>query len=323
MQSWVINGTKKISLHLEDANECNLKENARIKISKVPLCKSDIACYENKYDNLPIIPGRSAIGLISECDDLSFRKGQRVYVSPYTKENNRIFVNAKDIDGYLSDYQTAPLSSISIVPESIPDDSFCFVEDIALCIKTIKLLEIKTTNYVLLYGATCLNILLAQMCLYHQAIPIIIDTDKESLDIDEYHGIYYTINPKIDNVSERLIEITAGAMADKLIVDIDALEDIPSDILKYISQNGKAAFIGFNTTIDKTNIDISSIINKRLTIYGINDGIGEIEPAINMLATGIVKVDNLLDKVYDISQVKDAFLDLSSKKIRFKSIVHC
>lgn len=323
MQSWVINGTRKIIPHIDEAVECSLRENARIKISKVPLNKSDISCYENKYDNLPIIPGKSALGFISECNNPQYRKGQRVFLSPYSKNESGIFKKAKDIDGYLSDYQTAPLSCISLLPETVQDDSFCFVEDIALCIKGIKLLEIKATNYVLLFGATALNILFAQLCLYHQAIPIIIDSDEESLKIAEEYGIYYVINTKIELLHDRIVEITSGAMADKLIIDTDATPDITEDILKFVSLNAKVGFIGFDTTIDKINIDISNVMNKRLSVFGINDGIGEIDPAINMLATGIIKTDNLVEKIYDISQVQDAFLDISSKKTRFKTIIHC
>lgn len=323
MQSWVINGTKKVILHQSESSEVNLKTHAKVKIARACLCQSDISCYENKYKNLPIIPSRSALGFISESSDIALSKGQRVFLSPYTKFDKDIVINGRDIDGYLSDFASVPLKNIYMVPESIPDESFTFIEDIALALKVCEILDIKETDYVLLYGATALNIILAQFCLYYQAIPIIVDSDKDALNIAEEYGIYYTINSQNESAYQRLTEITAGELAKHIVIDTDVFPEIDPDILRFVSTNGKVGLLGYNTAIDKMKMDISYVIQKRLTIYGFNDGIGELETAINMLATGIIKVDSLLEKMYEFEEVQDAFMQLSSKKSRFKSIVRC
>lgn len=323
MQSWVINGTKKITLHQSESSDINLKTQAKVKVARASLCQSDIGCYENKYNNLPIIPSRSALGFISESSDISLSKGQRVFLSPYTKKGDEVFVNGKDLDGYLSDFSTTSLKNIYVVPESISDEAFTFIEDIALDIKVCEILNIKETEYVLLYGATALNIILAQFCLYYQAIPIIIDSDKDALNIAEEYGIYYTINSKNESAYQRLTEITAGELAKHIIIDTDVFPEIDPDILKFVSNNGKVGLLGYNTALENIKLDISYVVKKRLTIYGFNDGIGEIETAINMLATGIIKVDSLIEKIYDFSKIQDAFMELSSKKSRFKSLVRC
>ncbi len=323
MQSWVINSEKKITLISEESADFNQKTHAKVKIARASLCQSDIAAFNARYDNLPIIPSRSALGMISESKNQAFSKGQRVYISPYVKREKKIYINGKDFNGYLSDFVVVSNDNIYSIPEMIPDEDFTFIEDIAMALKTCKLLEIKETQYIVLHGVSTLNIILGQFALYYQAIPIIVDTDDEVLRKAEEKGIYYTINSKKEKVFDRILEITAGNMADHLIIDSDALPQIAPDILKLCAQNAKVAIMGYNTAVADTKIDVSYIVGKRLSMLGINDGIGEIESAINMLATGVIRVNGLVEKLYDFSEVPDVFNALSTVRPRFKYLIKC
>ena len=95
------------------------------------------------------------------------------------------------------------------------------------------------------------------------------------------------------------------------------------EILKSVTIGGTVAFIGYNTTLDNLKMNASYIVSRQLSIFGVNDGIGEIEPAINMLATGVINVEGLLEKMYDFSEVEEMFSTLSTKKHRLKNIVRC
>ena len=324
MQSWNITKNKTIELIQTEQQDVNLREFARVKIARASLCASDIAIYNGKLGELPIVPSRSALGVISESKDKALSKGQRVYLSPYIKKENELYdVKGRNLDGYLSDFAVVPVDNVYIVPESIPDESFTFIEEIAMAIKTCSLLKIKPTQYITLIGATAFNMILGQFALYYQAIPIIIDKSDAALEIAEQHGIYYTINTEKENVTDRIVEITSGNLTENLIIDVDIIRDLDQDILSIVSQNGKIGFVGYNTSLGKMPIDSHFIISKRLSIYGINDGIGEIESAINMLATDVVKVEDLLDKMYDFSEVNTVFKKLASSPIRLKTIIRC
>ena len=324
MQSWVINKAKSITLVQKEPLEVNLKTHARVKIARASLCQSDIAAYQGKLGVFPITPSRNALGMISESKLPSLQKGLRVYLSSYTeKDNNTFEVLGKDIDGYLSDFCVVNNDNIYIVPESIKDEAFTFIEEIAMAIKTCSLISLNKTNYITLFGATSFNIILGQLALYYQAIPIIVDTDEEALDVAEQHGIYYALNSAKENIQERIIEITAGKLADQVVVDCDIFPSIDANILNVAAKYGNVAFVGRDTAIDKFNIDAHFIISKRLSIFGVNDGYGEIETAINLLATEVIDVEGLLEKMYDFSEVQEAFTTLSQKRHRLKNIVRC
>ena len=324
MQSWVVEEAKKITLKQEEQEDVNLRKFARVKIARASICPSDIAIFQGKLGQAPIIPSRSALGVISESKLIDLAKGQRVYLSPYSlSKDNETIIAGKDGNGYLADFSVVPNENIYIVPESIKDEEFTFIEDIAMAIKTCSLINIKETHYVALYGATQFNIILGQFALYYQAIPIIIDSDAQALEIAEQHGIYYTINSAKENVFDRIVEITSGNLVEHMVIDSDIFPDQEQELFKMSAQNGQIAFVGYNTSIEKLRLNASYIISKRLSIFGVNDGIGEIEPAINMLATGVINVNGLLEKMYDFSEVQEMFNTLSTKKHRFKNIVRC
>ena len=324
MQSWVIDSAKKISLLQEEQEDANLRTHARVKIARASLCPSDIAIFQGKLQKQQIVPSRCALGLISESKKPTLAKGLRVFISPYHfDKESKVKIASLDFDGYLSDFAVADNNDIYVVPEYIEDEAVTFIEDVAMAIKTCSLIKIKETHYVALFGATHLNVILGQFALYYQAIPIIIDTDEDALSIAEGHGIYYTINSQKEDVFEKIVEITSGNLVEHIVVDTDIMPNPSAEILKAATIGGTVAFVGYNTTLDNLKLNASYIVSRQLSIFGINDGIGEIEPAINMLATGVINVDDLLEKMYDFSEVEEAFSNLSSKKHRFKNIIRC
>ena len=324
MQSYRI--TKNFTIEPEtEEGSFSLKEYAKIKITRAGVCSSDVVAFAGRSDkvNLPLCPTRIAVGLVSESDDITLRKGQRVMLSPYTRlENGKYIINGLKNDGYLADYVFAPLHNIYTVPTGVSDSAFTFIEDIAMAINVIEKLDVEKTKYVMLYGCTSVNLIIAQLCIYYQAIPIVIDNDNSRLSIAQGLGAYYCINYVEEDVLQKLREITSGKLVEYLILDSDICNEV-GKMLSYVRRNGKVAVVGYNTSKPGLKGDFSPIINKNLTIYGISDGYGEIETAINMLATGTVKIDPLIEQEVDISEAQTTFSALAKQNNYLKTIFKC
>ena len=324
MKSYKITRNFTIEPETEEGSY-SLKEYAKIKITRAGVCSSDVVAYAGKMDNIihPLCPTRIAVGLVSESDDITLRKGQRVMLSPYTRlENGKYQINGLKNDGYLADYVYAPLHNIYTLPTGISDNAFTFIEDIAVAINVIEKLDIEKTKYVMLYGCTSVNLIIAQLCIYYQAIPIMMDDDNSRLSIAQDLGVYYCINYVEEEVLQKLKEITSGKLAEYLIVDSDICNEI-GRMLSYVRKNGKVAVVGFNTSKPSLKGDFSPVVNNKLTLYGISDGYGEIETAINMLATGTVKVDSLIAQEVDISEAQATFSELAKQNNYLKTIFKC
>ncbi|MDE5756737.1 MAG: zinc-binding dehydrogenase, partial [Clostridia bacterium] len=308
--------TKNFTIEEEsEENSLSLKEYAKIKILRAGVCESDVAVFAGRITdaNLPLCPTRIAVGLVSESEDITLRKGQRVMLSPYTRlENGNYVINGLKNDGYLADYVYAPLHNIYTVPLGISDNAFTFIEDIAMAMNIVEKLDIEKTKYVMLYGCTTVNLIIAQLCIYYQAIPIVIDNDSTRLDLARELGVYYAINFVEEDVLQKLKEITSGKLVEYMILSSDVCDEV-GRMLHYVRKNGKVAIVGYNNAIPPLKGDLAPIITNNLTVFGISDGFGEIETAINMLATEVVKVDCLIEQEVDFTDAQQGFSDLAKK----------
>ena len=324
MKSYKITKSFTIEEQIEDSN-ASLKDCAKIKLIRASICPSDVALFQGKTEgvSLPITPCRIAVGLVSESEDIALRKGQRVMLSPYTRlENGSYVINGLKENGYLGDYVYVPLHNIYTIPDGISDNSITFIEDIAMALNVIEKLDVEKTKYVMLYGCTTVNLIIAQLCIYYQAIPIIIDNDNARLSIAQEQGIYYCINYAEEEVLQKIREITSGKLVDYLILDSDICDEI-GRMLHYVRVNGKVAIVGYDKSVQSLKGDFSPVIKNNLTVYGINDGYGEIETAINMLATETVNVDKMIDSIEDIADIQTTLSNLAKTHNYFKTIIKC
>lgn len=318
--------TKNFTIKEEsEETSLSLREYAKIKILRAGVCESDVAAFAGKITDidLPLCPTRIAVGLVSESEDITLRKGQRVMLSPYTRfENGSYVINGLKNDGYLADYVYAPLQNIYTLPLGISDNAYTFIEDIAIATNIVEKLDIDKTQYVMLYGCTSVNLIIAQLCIYYQAIPIVIDNDSSRLDLARELGVYYAINFAEEDVLQKLKETTSGKLVEHMILSSDVCDEV-GKMLHYVRKNGKVAIVGYNKAIPPLKGDLSPIITNNLTVYGISDGFGEIETAINMLATEVVKVDCLIEQEVDYTEAQQVFGDLAKKHNYLKTIFKC
>lgn len=322
MKSLVLTEPKKLEFVLNEETDVP-HDCAKIRIARVSLTSSDVSAFEGKADFYPVVPGRIAMGLVSESSDMTLRTGQRVMLSPYRRSSGSLSVAGVDRNGYLADYVICPLSDIYTMPEGITDESIVFIEDVALAVTVLEKLDINKTQYLLLNGCSCLNLILGQLAIYYQAIPVIIDKDNSMLDLAQDMGIYFTVNPNEENVLQKIKEITSGKMCDCLALDLDSYANAEG-LLDCMKEGGRLCLAGLDKKTEKLTTDFAPVFKKGLEIFGVNNGDGEIETGINMIATQVVKVDGLVKKIVDISECENAFNELcEDEAMTLKTIVKC
>ena len=326
MQSWKLIESKKLELIEATDNDFLQDQNyAKIKISLADITSSDMGVFTGsyKYTQYPIGPGRSAVGYISESANSYYKKGQRIFLTPYQKNKaDKTLIAGTDFDGYLANFATVPTTRIIELPDSVKEDEAIFIDDIALAYSTLSLLNVKQGEYVLLIGSSFKNIIAAQLIIYRQAIPIILDNDDNRLKIAESLGIYYTINKNLKNEKQRIKEITSGNFVKYLIFDTDSFSD-SRDILSYLGQDGKLCFMGFNKMPNALNINIAPLIKNEISIISSNTGKDHITAAINALANSIVDVHNLIENRGELNSADKFINELSTQCTYFKNIIKC
>lgn len=327
MKQWQISA--KETINLVDTTK-DLEEGfVKVKVTKSAISSTDIALYLNKTKtDLPKVPSRIASGLISEASDESgFKKGERVLLSPYINEKENKLNEAEtmsiDFDGYLADYVVVPEDNVYTLPDGVSDEEALFVEYIALASKTLNVLNTQKQDYLAIFGANALSNVIAQLAIYNKIIPILISEDKDKLDIAKKCGIYYLIDSKKENVKNKVKEITGGEFVNSTIFACRATQAPPMafDITKY---NGNVGIIGYNTFVNKLSADMRPILLNNLSIFGINNGMGNIETALNLLANKAVNIDLLINKTYEFDEADKAFnVAVKEQNKYMKLVINC
>lgn len=295
----------------------------KAKITMCNIAPSDVSAYLGKTKKYPIVPGRSAIALVSESNFPAYKQGQRIFLSPYENcENGNFKTRGVEINGYMGDYILTPLSCIYTLPEGITDEEVLFIEDIALAVKVLEKLAVDKAQYIALYGASYINNIIAQLAIYYQTIPIMIDNDEDRLNMAQNCGIYYTVNTGEENVLQKIIEITSGKLADNLIIDADNFTNI-DDMTGLIKKKGKMGLFGYNKYLPNINCNLSKVVANQITVIGINNGNDEIHTAINMLANKIITTNGFIKNTVNIENFPDLMKEMSINPSFMKNIVKC
>lgn len=294
--------------HIENLNRIKLVESVlpkregeiKLKMSKVAISSTDFAYFaageENEHGKSVVVPGHSAVAYVSSEDSAAGLKlGARVVVSPFVRYEEhgvaKVKVLGVDTDGLLGDFASVPEENVYALPDGIPDDEAIFAEYIALGNNVLNSMEADKGDFVVIVGASTLGLVLSQLALYYQMIPILVDLDAEKLALAASWGVYYLLNPTYDNLERRVEEITGGRMAEASVYVGDG---VPFDCaFRLVKDKGEVVVSGYSVRAGH-NADVADILAKQLRVIGVADGYGEMSSAINLLANRIVKTEGLI-----------------------------
>lgn len=324
MNVWKISAPNSISM--EESNVEMVSGTAKIKITRLGLTSTDLSIYSGQTDiALPIVPGRIATGLVSEMPEGSkLKKSERVLLSPYELTLKGDYkIKGVDVDGYLGDYAVVPESCVYPLPDGVTDEQAVFTEYIAIANSTITKLDLKTQQYVAILGANALGIIMAQLAIYYQAIPILIDKSEKKLEQAASYGIYYCIDSSKTDTIAKIKQITGGKMADHTVFECRSAQQ-PQLAFALTARGGRVGIVGYNNFVGKLNADIGAIMSNQLSVIGISSGAKEMGSAINLLANEVVNVDNIIDKSIDFYATPDAFrYAIDNENNYLKVIIKC
>lgn len=290
------------------------------------ISSADISVYSGKRAvQYPIIPVRQCVGFVSEVgsDVTRIARGNRVVTYPHASchackackearfaecEKAALFGVAEN--GFLSDFSVVSASDVYPIPEWIKDDEAVFIEDIAMAINTINTLDVEKGEHIVIVGATVVGLILAQVAMYYQAVPIVVDMRSELLALAQKSGVYFTVNAVNDDVSKKILALTGGHMADACAYFVDSGLPV-HNVFDYTVPHGKIALVGRMTGAE-LNCNLNTFMEKNLNLTTVTDCGKNYPAAINMLANHTVKVDDLFERVVAFDQVPELYEQMSA-----------
>lgn len=319
MNIWKITENNKIV-----RTENKIEENSsliKVRVARAALTETDFTTFSGLTSvNFPIIPSKSAIGLVSDADNpLGLKVGEKVLLSAYDpcgecKDCNdlvhpycaKLKIRGVDTDGFLSDFAYVDKSSVFPIPESVTDTECLYYDYIAVSLSAMQKMKIEKGEYVAILGGDIQSMIFAEIVSYYQAIPILISKSDTSLRLASQNGIDYTVNTRKYDMVEKVFEITGGKMAEHVIYSVYSGES-STKLFSLARLNGSVGIIGYNKQTAPIEADLSELLARQLNLYGIKEGMKEVMSAINMLAMKAIHVDMYQTSTVSFSSVENIF----------------
>ncbi len=300
MKKYSANGS---SFLIVDNVEPEETDKIKIKVTHVMPTESDINIYTgSKNIKYPFTFGHMAIGVISDDrPEYGLKRGTKVILNPYTIEPSyrldmagSVHTKGIDSEGFLQDFVFLNIGEFVPFPDEVGEEEAIFTEKIAIAMAAINSFGVEKGDYVVIVGGGVISNIIAQLSLYFQLIPIMIDTMPAHLEKANQKGIYYTIDATKEVPYDRIKEITGGRMSEHTIVE--ASGRMTGAYLFSLSRNGgDCTLICEHNAIKTFDADVSAISRNQLKVRGVSNGATEFNSAINILAQNILNLDGFIE----------------------------
>ena len=265
-------------------------EKVKVKITKALLTESDVAVYSGAIKvKAPFIPGRFAIGQVTEANEDSFiKKGERVYLAGATEDEcapDGLRIAGETADGFYRDFVLAGVDDVYPLPASVSDEAAFLIDAIALAEHVVDEMHIDVGQHILVLGGSLYANVLCQILIYHRAVPILADNNAERLARAKKSGIYYTF-PNDETLKENVVNVTGGKFADGAVYLAYTNRAEPSVLFPLVKRGAYVAFCA--PTCKSIPLNLEHALKNNVTIKGITESREFVSTAINLLANKAV-----------------------------------
>ena len=278
---------------LQHVSAADLKltpDKVKVKVTKALVTESDVAVYSGAIKvKSPFIPGRFAIGQVTEANEDSFiRKGERVYLAGVTEDEcspTGLKIAGETADGFYRDFVLAGVDDVYPLPASVSDEAAFLIDAIALAERVVDEMHVSVGQHILVLGGGLYANVLCQVLIYHRAVPILADNNAERLARAKKSGIYYTF-PNDETLKTNINNVTGGKFADGAVYLAYANHCEPSVLFPLVKRGAYVAFCA--STGKSLHVNLEYAFKNNVAIKVITESREFVSTAINRLANKAV-----------------------------------
>lgn len=333
MKAWKVTGEK--TAELVDLGAQSVESGCvKLKMLAASLTTTECCLYTADAPG-PLVMGRNGVGLVTEVgsDVTGIKRGDTVYVRPVSScgecahcrsgrrgECEHSYTYGKTEDGVLRDFMVVPQSDAILLPGKITAEEGVFIESVALAVATLDKLKLEKGEHIVILGATDAGLALAQVALYYQAVPIVVDMRADRLELAEKLGIYYTINIVDTDPVKKIFTITCGKMAETAAYCL--LSGLPLQrSFDCLARYGRAAIVGIEDLKRDLTLNLLPLFEKSVTLVPVTGADDNYLSAVNMIASRAVQVQPLVTRKVAFDAVGTALRELGADADKYVGIV--
>jgi threonine dehydrogenase-like Zn-dependent dehydrogenase len=283
---------------------------ALVRVLRAGICHTDLELIKGYYPYTGII-GHEFVGIVEQgpqqlinqrvvgeinaaCGTCRFcRRGQPTHCE------NRTVLGIVNRHGAFAEYLSLPIENLHLVPENVSTAAATFTEPIAAALEIQQQIQICKDDRVLVVGDGKLGQLIAQTLALTGCELLVVGRHKDKLVNLAAKGIKTGF---ADSVTDRYFDISVDCTGNPEGFNIArrALRPRGTLILK-------------STYAGNLSLDASSLVVDEITLIG--SRCGPFVPALELLATGKIDIEYLIDSYYPLSQGLEAFEKAKTKGV--------
>jgi alcohol dehydrogenase len=293
---------------------------ARIRLLYAGICSTDLELQRGYY-GFSGTPGHEFVGEVTECASAQW-VGKRVAgeinlacgACDWCKRGlgrhcpTRTVLGIVKHPGAFAEYLTLPARNLRAVPKGIPTEHAVFVEPVAAACEILDQVKIPRGQKVAVLGDGKLGLLVAQVLAGHGAQVKLLGRHRSKMKIAERAGVVgEVIGKKIEERAWPLV-VDATGSSEGLKTAIAMCEPCGTVMMK-------------STVHGLVSVDTAPAIVNEITLVG--SRCGRFEPALKMLASGKVHVEDMIAERFPLDRAPEAFAAAATKgtlKVLFQAV---
>ena len=196
--------------------------------------------------------------------------------------------------GVFSEFFTLPERNLYVLPDSIPNERAVFAEPLAAACEILEQVRIPKDASVAVLGDGKLGLLVAQVLQAHGAEVRLFGKHKEKMAIAETVGVKTSLKPS--GQFDWVVEATGSAPG----------------LMQAVGMTRPRGTLILKSTVHGTvALDTAPVVVNEITLVG--SRCGRFEPALKLLRTGKIRIDEMISARMPLSEAARGF-DLAAQK---------
>ena len=305
-------------------------EDVLVRVKACGICGSDVHGMDGRTGRRipPIIMGHEASGIIERVgtEVTEWQEGDRVTFDStiVTKQDfysQKGTFNLSDYrkvlgvscgeyrqHGAFAEYVAVPQSILYRLPEDLSFERAAMTEPVSVAFHAVNLLPSEINDSTVVVGCGMIGLFLIQALRIKGCGKIIaIDLDRSRLDLALKLGADFAIMANESEVIDKVKNLTHGRGAD---MAFEAVGIVPTVNLAIhaVRKGGKVGLVGnLSPTVE---LPLQAVVTRQLTLYGSCASAGEYPACLDMIASGRVKVDEMMSAVVPLLDAPSWFARL-------------
>jgi L-iditol 2-dehydrogenase len=292
-----------------------------VRVAACGICGSDVHGYDGTSGRRipPIVMGHEAAGVVAAAGAgvTNFKPGDRVTFDStvYCGRcefclqgeinlcNNRqvIGVSCADYsrDGAFAEYVAVPQRIAYHLPEELAFQEAAMLEAVSVALHAVRVSEMKGGETVLVIGAGMIGLLTLQAAKAAGASKVVVaDIDRSRLQTAQSIGADQTLLLSGAELVQEILSQTGGRGVDMVLEAVGREETIAASIAS-VRKGGTVTLIGNISA--QVKIPLQVVVSRQIRLQGSCASSGEYPQAMELLASGKIKVKSLITAVAPLS----------------------